>query len=239
MAGRGGNVMSSRSGSGSATDSLNSPVAASEEQKPGKKRRTAFCLARMKSRNRSGKQLQHQPAANNNNTPFMIHCQIGKEIKHICSNCRGAEPLDGERTRRSDLQERGERKRRGRSAVFRSLLSSVGDRSLPAPCKAASLPPSLPPSLLPASLIASCLLPPASLIASLLPASLLPASCLPHCLPLCLLPPPLSPCLSVCFEAGSLTEGMSPCSVSPSPLTHSWGVRLHQQDTYYTIICDR
>ncbi|XP_067452326.1 phosphatase and actin regulator 1 isoform X1 [Thunnus thynnus] len=100
MAGCGGDVMSSRSDSRSATDPPSSPAAASEEQKP-RKRRRAFCLARMKtSRNSSGKQLQHQPAANNNNTPFMIHCQIGKEIKHICSNCRGAEPLDAEEVER-------------------------------------------------------------------------------------------------------------------------------------------
>ncbi|RVE73723.1 hypothetical protein OJAV_G00033820, partial [Oryzias javanicus] len=32
-----------------------------------------------------------------NNTPLSIHCQLGKEIKHICSNCRRAEQLDGER----------------------------------------------------------------------------------------------------------------------------------------------
>lgn len=50
-------------------------------------------MTRIKSRNGSDRQ---QPAANNNNTPFLIHCQIGKEIKHICSNCRGTEPRDGE-----------------------------------------------------------------------------------------------------------------------------------------------
>lgn len=81
--------------SGSKTHGTSS-TPASEEGKL-RKRRRAFCLARMKSRNSSEKhQLQHhhEPAANNNNnTPFMIHC---KEIKHICSNCRGAEPLDGE-----------------------------------------------------------------------------------------------------------------------------------------------
>lgn len=88
-----------RSWSGSQTDT---GASAPEEEKPGK-RRKAFCLARMKSRNSSEKQphrqQHHEPAVNNNNnTPFVIHCQIGKEIKHICSNCRGAEPLDGERT---------------------------------------------------------------------------------------------------------------------------------------------
>lgn len=79
-----------------------SAAAACEEEKP-RKRRRGFCLVRMKSRSGSGKQpqpqqQQHLPAADNNNTPFMIHCQIGKEIKHICSNCRGAEQLDGERS---------------------------------------------------------------------------------------------------------------------------------------------
>lgn len=96
MAGRRGDGL--RSWSGSATDSPSVAAPAYEAQKP-RKRRRAFCLTRVKSRNSSGKQHQHQPAANNNNMPFMIHCQIGKEIKHICSNCRGAEPLDGERIR--------------------------------------------------------------------------------------------------------------------------------------------
>lgn len=88
--------MCSWSGSGSATDCPSVAAAVPGEQKP-RKRRRAFCLTRMKPRNSSGAQEQHQPAANNNNNmPFIIHCQIGKEIKHICSNCRGAEPLDGE-----------------------------------------------------------------------------------------------------------------------------------------------
>lgn len=34
---------------------------------------------------------------NNNNVSFVIHCQLGKEIKHICSNCsRGEDGRDGE-----------------------------------------------------------------------------------------------------------------------------------------------
>ncbi|MEJ1284728.1 hypothetical protein NN561_015716 [Cricetulus griseus] len=34
---------------------------------------------------------------NNNNVSFVIHCQLGKEIKHICSNCsRGQNGRDGE-----------------------------------------------------------------------------------------------------------------------------------------------
>ncbi|CAJ1061213.1 phosphatase and actin regulator 1 isoform X1 [Xyrichtys novacula] len=99
MAGFGGEVMRSWSGSGSfnTTGSPSVAVPESEEQKP-RKRRRAFCLTRIKTRSSSsssgGKPQQHQPGAanNNNNMPFMIHCQIGKEIKHICSNCRGAEP---------------------------------------------------------------------------------------------------------------------------------------------------
>uniref|UniRef100_A0A3P8ZBW9 Phosphatase and actin regulator n=1 Tax=Esox lucius TaxID=8010 RepID=A0A3P8ZBW9_ESOLU len=77
-----------------------SPLLARTEEMPRKRR--AFCLLRMKSKNRggSGKQQQQQSAANNNNMPFMIHCQIGKEIKHICSNCRGATPQDVEEVER-------------------------------------------------------------------------------------------------------------------------------------------
>lgn len=37
------------------------------------------------------------PNYNNNNVSFVIHCQLGKEIKHICSNCsRGEAARDGE-----------------------------------------------------------------------------------------------------------------------------------------------
>lgn len=96
----------SRSGSGSATDSPSLTAAVVPEELKARKGRRAFCLTRIKSRYSSDGQ---QPAANNNNMPFMIHCQIGKEIKHICSNCRGAEPLDGESTRsRSGREEEEE-----------------------------------------------------------------------------------------------------------------------------------
>ncbi|XP_051232739.1 phosphatase and actin regulator 1-like isoform X2 [Dicentrarchus labrax] len=102
MAGFGGDVMRSWSGSGSATDSpLTASVPGGEQQQKPRKRSRAFCLARMKSRSGSGGQQQRPPAANNNNNvPFMIHCHIGKEIKHICSNCRGAEQLDAEEVER-------------------------------------------------------------------------------------------------------------------------------------------
>ncbi|KAJ7986354.1 hypothetical protein DPEC_G00339050 [Dallia pectoralis] len=67
---------------------------AEEEMMMMPRKRRAFCPLRMKSKNRGGGggrgDLPQQPGANNNNTvPFMIHCQIGKEIKHICGNCRG------------------------------------------------------------------------------------------------------------------------------------------------------
>uniref|UniRef100_A0ACB8FCT0 Uncharacterized protein n=1 Tax=Sphaerodactylus townsendi TaxID=933632 RepID=A0ACB8FCT0_9SAUR len=50
-------------------------------QKPKKR---AFYLVRMKP-------LKEPLANNNNNVSFVIHCHIGKEIKHICSNCSRAE----------------------------------------------------------------------------------------------------------------------------------------------------
>ncbi|KAG7488401.1 hypothetical protein MATL_G00034160 [Megalops atlanticus] len=69
-----------------------STSAGMSEEKPKKK---TFYLVRMKSLNNS-KQPTH-----NNNMPFMIHCHIGKEIKHICSNCsRGNEAQDAEEVER-------------------------------------------------------------------------------------------------------------------------------------------
>jgi len=42
-----------------------------------------------------------EPAPNNNNVSFVIHCQLGKEIKHICSNCsRGEDARDAEEVER-------------------------------------------------------------------------------------------------------------------------------------------
>lgn len=39
----------------------------------------------------------HHHHHHNNNVSFVIHCQLGKEIKHICSNCsRGEDARDGE-----------------------------------------------------------------------------------------------------------------------------------------------
>lgn len=55
-------------------------------EKPKKK---AFYLVRMKP--------LKEPTSTNSNVSFVIHCHIGKEIKHICSNCsRGEEARDGE-----------------------------------------------------------------------------------------------------------------------------------------------
>ncbi|KAJ8272785.1 hypothetical protein GJAV_G00093420 [Gymnothorax javanicus] len=63
-----------------------------EKQKPKK---NPFYLVRMKSL--TGK----KETSNNNNMPFIIHCHIGKEIKHICSNCsRGNETRDAEEVER-------------------------------------------------------------------------------------------------------------------------------------------
>ncbi|XP_059544630.1 phosphatase and actin regulator 1 isoform X2 [Myotis daubentonii] len=64
------------------------PVASA--QRPKKK---AFYLLRMKP--------LKEPAPNNNNVSFVIHCQLGKEIKHICSNCsRGEDTRDAEEVER-------------------------------------------------------------------------------------------------------------------------------------------
>lgn len=61
-------------------------VPGASAQRPPKK---AFYLLRMKP--------LKEPAPNNNNVSFVIHCQLGKEIKHICSNCsRGEDTRDGE-----------------------------------------------------------------------------------------------------------------------------------------------
>ncbi|XP_029905103.1 phosphatase and actin regulator 1 isoform X2 [Myripristis murdjan] len=106
MAGCEGEVVRPWYGAFSESDAPSSSALApmSEEEKPRKRR--AFCLVRMKSRNSnnsssssSSKQQQQQQAANNN-MPFIIHCQIGREIKHICSNCRGVDPLEAEEVER-------------------------------------------------------------------------------------------------------------------------------------------
>ncbi|KAM5268924.1 phosphatase and actin regulator 1 isoform 6-T9 [Hipposideros larvatus] len=65
-------------------------VPGASAQRPKKK---AFYLLRMKP--------LKEPAPNNNNVSFVIHCQLGKEIKHICSNCsRGEDSRDAEEVER-------------------------------------------------------------------------------------------------------------------------------------------
>ncbi|KAM7097415.1 phosphatase and actin regulator 1 isoform 3-T3 [Molossus nigricans] len=65
-------------------------VPGASAQRPKKK---AFYLLRMKP--------LKEPAPNNNNVSFVIHCQLGKEIKHICSNCsRGEDTRDAEEVER-------------------------------------------------------------------------------------------------------------------------------------------
>uniref|UniRef100_A0A8C6EAN2 Phosphatase and actin regulator n=2 Tax=Moschus TaxID=68410 RepID=A0A8C6EAN2_MOSMO len=57
-------------------------------------KRKAFYLLRMKP-------LKEPAPNNNNNVSFVIHCQLGKEIKHICSNCsRGEDAQDAEEVER-------------------------------------------------------------------------------------------------------------------------------------------
>ncbi|XP_055261912.1 phosphatase and actin regulator 1 isoform X5 [Moschus berezovskii] len=57
-------------------------------------KRKAFYLLRMKP-------LKEPAPNNNNNVSFVIHCQLGKEIKHICSNCsRGEDARDAEEVER-------------------------------------------------------------------------------------------------------------------------------------------
>ncbi|XP_041941142.1 phosphatase and actin regulator 1-like isoform X1 [Alosa sapidissima] len=66
-------------------------------EKPKKK---GFCLVKMMSLNHKKETNNHQHH-HNNNMPFMIHCHIGKEIKHICSNCsRGNDTQDAEEVER-------------------------------------------------------------------------------------------------------------------------------------------
>lgn len=63
-------------------------VPGASSQRPKKK---AFYLLSLKPLK------EPAPNDNNNNVSFVIHCQLGKEIKHICSNCsRGEDARDGE-----------------------------------------------------------------------------------------------------------------------------------------------
>lgn len=84
-----GNVMPLWTRVGSQIDASFLANPTDETQKQEKRMRT-ICLDKMKPRRLCGEQSE---AAVNSISPFMIRCQIGKEIKDICSNCRGAEPL--------------------------------------------------------------------------------------------------------------------------------------------------
>ncbi|XP_055119175.1 phosphatase and actin regulator 1 isoform X3 [Symphalangus syndactylus] len=66
-------------------------VPGASAERPKKK---GFYLLRMKP-------LKEPAPNNNNNVSFVIHCQLGKEIKHICSNCsRGEDARDAEEVER-------------------------------------------------------------------------------------------------------------------------------------------
>ncbi|XP_038159797.1 phosphatase and actin regulator 1-like isoform X3 [Cyprinodon tularosa] len=71
-------------------------------EKPKKK---AFSLVKIMSltnkKDHGQNAHQQQQHHHNNNMPFTIHCHIGKEIKHICSNCsRGNNTQDAEEVER-------------------------------------------------------------------------------------------------------------------------------------------
>ncbi|KAG8014189.1 Phosphatase and actin regulator 1 [Nibea albiflora] len=84
----------------------NTPVAV---EKPKKK---AFSLVKIMSL--SNKKGHGQHLHHNNNMPFTIHCHIGKEIKHICSNCsRGNDTQDALERKMSMRQSRDELIKRG------------------------------------------------------------------------------------------------------------------------------
>ncbi|XP_066862854.1 phosphatase and actin regulator 1 isoform X3 [Kogia breviceps] len=67
-------------------------VPGASSQRPQKK---AFYLLSLKPLK------EPAPNDNNNNVSFVIHCQLGKEIQHICSNCsRGEDARDAEEVER-------------------------------------------------------------------------------------------------------------------------------------------
>lgn len=99
MAGFGGDVVRSWFRSGSASD-CSAPRTPVTELQRARKRRRAFALPRMKFLGEAD--VGQRVPVNNNSigtctststTPLTVHF---KEVKHICSKCRGAEPPDGE-----------------------------------------------------------------------------------------------------------------------------------------------
>lgn len=108
-------------------------VPAASAQRPKKK---AFYLLKMKP--------LKEPAPNNNNVSFVIHCQLGKEIKHICSNCsRGEDARDGKCRGPSGRRQAREAGRwRGWSPVWgrrrRLSLENCGDIRPPGTLRSAA-----------------------------------------------------------------------------------------------------
>lgn len=102
-------------------------------------KKKAFYLLRMKP--------LKEPAPNNN-VSFVIHCQLGKEIKHICGNCsRGEDTREGEC--RGARRGGGERGRRGSGSAGRRAAGTGHRGRLPPgelrarqPSTQARLPPS-------------------------------------------------------------------------------------------------
>ncbi|KAM4556754.1 phosphatase and actin regulator 1-like isoform 2-T2 [Fundulus diaphanus] len=69
----------------------NTPVAVEKPKKKAFSLVKIMALSNKKDHGQNPHQQQqhhhHHHHNNNNNMPFTIHCHIGKEIKHICSNC--------------------------------------------------------------------------------------------------------------------------------------------------------
>ncbi|MCJ8731229.1 hypothetical protein PDJAM_G00197020 [Pangasius djambal] len=92
----GGYTTSSSSSTSSSTAPAPPPAPAHKAKQKG------FCLVRMmnlngKKGNADPRKQQHQHGT----VPFIIHCHIGKEIKHICGNCsRATDAQDAEEVER-------------------------------------------------------------------------------------------------------------------------------------------
>ncbi|KAL4646435.1 phosphatase and actin regulator 1-like isoform X1 [Arapaima gigas] len=66
------------------------------EEEKRRRRRSPFYLVKMKAFG-----SKKSPVSSGGTVPFILHCHIGKEIKHICSNCsRGSAPRDAEEVER-------------------------------------------------------------------------------------------------------------------------------------------
>ncbi|XP_008332526.1 phosphatase and actin regulator 1 isoform X2 [Cynoglossus semilaevis] len=76
----------------------NAPVAV---EKPKKKAFSLVKIMSLPSKKSQGQNAHQRHGHHNNNIPFTIHCHIGKEIKHICSNCsRGNNTQDADEVER-------------------------------------------------------------------------------------------------------------------------------------------